>query len=64
MAKPLPATVPVRADLRAVVSEMFAHDVMWLACTDDSGRYVGVVTQPAVTSALRATYADPTSEIG
>ncbi len=64
LAKPLPATVPVRADLRAVVSEMFAHDVMWLACTDDSGRYVGVVTQPAVTSALRATYADPTSEIG
>jgi len=64
LAKPLPATVPVRADLRAVVSEMFAHDVMWLACTDDNGRYAGVVTQPAVTAALRATYGDPTSEIG
>ncbi|MCU9848248.1 ABC transporter ATP-binding protein [Defluviimonas sp. WL0024] len=55
-AHPLPASVPVRADLRAVVSEMFAHDTMWLACTDDNGRYAGVVTQPAVTAALRATY--------
>ncbi|MBY6142173.1 ABC transporter ATP-binding protein [Leisingera daeponensis] len=54
---PLPAKVPVRADLRAVVSEMFANDTMWLACTDDNGRYAGVVTQPAVTAALRATYA-------
>ncbi|MFP1644545.1 ABC transporter ATP-binding protein [Pontitalea aquivivens] len=51
-AHPLPATVPARADLRAVVSEMFAHDIMWLACTDDKGRFAGVVTQPAVTAAL------------
>lgn len=51
-AHPLPATVPARADLRAVVSEMFAHDIMWLACTDDEGRFSGVVTQPAVTAAL------------
>ncbi|MCA8880706.1 MAG: ABC transporter ATP-binding protein [Rhodobacteraceae bacterium] len=57
-AHPLPATVPIRADLRAVVSEMFAHDTMWLACTDDTGRYAGVVSQPAVTAALRATYTD------
>lgn len=56
LAHPLPATVPVRADLRAVVSEMFAHDTMWLACVDDGGRFAGTVTQPAVTSALRATY--------
>lgn len=56
LAHPLPATVPVRADLRAVVSEMFAHDTMWLACTDDTGSFAGVVTQPAVTAALRATY--------
>ncbi|MBK0399570.1 ABC transporter ATP-binding protein [Limibaculum sp. M0105] len=55
-ARALPATVPARADLRAVVSEMFAHDTMWLACTDDSGRYVGVITQPAVTGALGETY--------
>ncbi|ABL72946.1 MULTISPECIES: osmoprotectant ABC transporter ATP-binding protein OsmV [Paracoccus] len=55
-AHPLPATVPVRADLRAVVSEMFAHDTMWLACTDDHGRFAGVITQPDVTAALRATY--------
>lgn len=52
--RPLPTTVPLRADLRAVVSEMFAHDTMWLACTDDDGRHAGVVTQPAVTAALRA----------
>jgi len=32
VARPLPATVPMGADLRAVVSEMFAHDTMWLAC--------------------------------
>lgn len=51
-AHPLPATVPARADLRAVVSEMFAHDIMWLACTDDDGRFAGIVTQPAVTAAL------------
>ncbi|HUS52960.1 MAG TPA: ABC transporter ATP-binding protein [Thermohalobaculum sp.] len=56
MARPLPATVPARADLRAVVSEMFAHDTMWLAVVDDQGRFVGVVTQPAVTLALGETY--------
>jgi osmoprotectant transport system ATP-binding protein len=56
LARPLPATVPHRADLRAVVSEMFAHDIMWLTCVDDSGRYFGVVTQPAVTGALGETY--------
>jgi osmoprotectant transport system ATP-binding protein len=56
LAHPLPATVPVRADLRAVVSEMFAHDILWLACVDDNGRYAGVVTQPAVTRALGETY--------
>ena len=56
MARPLPATVPARADLRAVVSEMFAHDTMWLAAVDDAGRFAGVVTQPAVTRALGETY--------
>ncbi len=56
LARSLPATVPHRADLRAVVSEMFANDVMWLTCVDDSGRYFGVVTQPAVTRALGETY--------
>lgn len=59
LAHPLPATVPVRADLRAVVSEMFAHDTMWLACVDDNGRFAGTVTQPAVTRALGATYRQP-----
>ncbi len=56
LGRSLPATVPARADLRAVVSEMFAHDVMWLACVDDSGRFVGVVTQPGVTRVLGETY--------
>ncbi|MGK7654180.1 CBS domain-containing protein [Roseovarius sp. B08] len=56
LARSLPATVPHHADLRAVVSEMFANDVMWLTCVDDSGRYTGVVTQPAVTGALGETY--------
>jgi osmoprotectant transport system ATP-binding protein len=56
LARPLPATVPARADLRAVVSEMFAHDVMWLACVDDAGRFTGVVTQPGVTRVLGETY--------
>ncbi|MEX1236223.1 MAG: ABC transporter ATP-binding protein [Roseovarius sp.] len=56
LARPLPAIVPFRADLRAVVSEMFAHDIMWLATVDDNGRFVGVVTQPAVTGALGETY--------
>ncbi|RNF35255.1 ABC transporter ATP-binding protein [Paracoccus methylarcula] len=57
LAHPLPATVPIRADLRAVVSEMFAQDTMWLACTDDQGRFAGVISQPDVTAALQATYA-------
>ena len=56
MARPLPATVPARADLRAVVSEMFAHDVMWLVCVDEAGRFAGVVTQAAVTRVLGETY--------
>jgi len=56
VARPLPATVPARADLRAVVSEMFAHDVMWLVCVDDTGRFAGVVTQAAVTRVLGQTY--------
>ncbi|WP_294607257.1 ABC transporter ATP-binding protein [uncultured Roseovarius sp.] len=56
LARPLPAVVPHDADLRAVVSEMFANDVMWLTSVDASGRFTGVVTQPAVTSALGETY--------
>ncbi|MEQ8921478.1 MAG: ABC transporter ATP-binding protein [Marinovum algicola] len=56
LARPLPATVPHLADLRAVVSEMFANDVMWLVCVDEAGSYAGVVTQPAVTAALGETY--------
>ena len=56
IANALPATVPVRADLRLVVSEMFAHDIMWLACVDDEGKFTGVVTQASVTRVLGETY--------
>jgi osmoprotectant transport system ATP-binding protein len=52
----LPATIAQHADLRAVVSEMFANDIMWLTVVDDSGRYAGVITQPAVTGILGETY--------
>lgn len=55
LARPLPATVPAGADLRAVVSEMFAHDTMWLACINEAGRYSGIVTQAAVTRMLGET---------
>ncbi|WP_068310114.1 ABC transporter ATP-binding protein [Polycladidibacter hongkongensis] len=48
----LPTTVPVGADLRAVVSEMLSHDTMWITCVDERGHFAGVVTQPAVTAAL------------
>ncbi len=56
LAHPLPATVKADADLRAVVSEMFAHDTHWLVCVDETGRFSGIVTQPAVTNALGRTY--------
>lgn len=56
IAQNLSTTVPMRADLRAVVSEMFANDVTWLACTDDSGRFAGVVTQARITHVLGDTY--------
>lgn len=67
LARPLPVVVPSSADLRAVVSEMFAHDIMWLATVNHNGRFVGVVTQPAVTRALGETYRQdmgPKSEQG
>lgn len=56
IANALPTTVPFRADLRLVVSEMFAHDIMWLACVDDTGRFVGTVTQAGITRVLGDTY--------
>ncbi len=56
LAHPLPVTVPVRADLRAVISEMLTHDTGWLTCVDDEGAYAGLVTYPAVTKALGENY--------
>ncbi|SDE83821.1 ABC transporter ATP-binding protein [Limimaricola pyoseonensis] len=52
LAQPMPVTMPAQCDLRAVVSEMFTHDMRWLACTDAEGRFAGIVTQRAVTAAL------------
>jgi osmoprotectant transport system ATP-binding protein len=56
----LPATIGPRADLRAAVSEMFAHDITWLAVVDDAtGAFRGVITQRGVTHLLGETYRGP-----
>ena len=51
-AHPLTATIPLGADLRAVVSEMFANESLWLPCVDNAGRYAGTITQSDVTGKL------------
>jgi osmoprotectant transport system ATP-binding protein len=53
---PLPVTVKARDDLRIVVSLMFTHDVSWLACVDDAGRFIGYVTQRRITERLGTSY--------
>lgn len=52
LAHPLKATVPLGADLRAVVSEMFANDSFWLPCVDTDGHYLGTISQSDVTEKL------------
>ncbi|EKV31866.1 L-proline glycine betaine ABC transport system permease protein ProV [Caenispirillum salinarum AK4] len=52
----LPVTVEAGQDLRTAVSQMFTHDVTWLAVTDSQGRYQGVVTQQGITHLLGKTY--------
>ncbi len=54
----LPASVNVREDLRTAVSEMFTHDLTWLACVDDDGFFKGYVTQRGITHLLGETYRD------
>ncbi|QPC42689.1 ABC transporter ATP-binding protein [Kaustia mangrovi] len=53
-----PKTVSIDADLRTAVSEMFTHNVTWLACVDDDGRFRGYITQRQITHHLGATYTD------
>ncbi|RIA56871.1 ABC transporter ATP-binding protein [Dichotomicrobium thermohalophilum] len=53
-----PRTVHINADLRTAVSEMFAHNVTWLACVDDDGRFRGYITLRQITHHLGATYSD------
>ncbi|MCC7280908.1 MAG: ABC transporter ATP-binding protein [Acetobacteraceae bacterium] len=54
--RPLPALLPGGADLRAAVSLMFTHDMPWLACVDESGRFLGRVSQAGITRLLGETY--------
>ena len=53
---PLIARANAEADLRTAVSEMFTHDITWLACVETDGRYVGCVTQHGITHVLGETY--------
>ena len=56
---PLPATVSVDDDLRTAVSLMFTHDLRWLPCVDNEGRFAGYITQGGITRLLGETYRDP-----
>jgi osmoprotectant transport system ATP-binding protein len=53
-----PRTVHIDADVRTAVSEMFTHNVTWLACVDDDGVFRGYITQRQITHHLGATYSD------
>jgi osmoprotectant transport system ATP-binding protein len=53
---PIEASIAVKADLRAAVSKMFENDMEWLACTDQTGRYVGMLDQRRITHLLGQTY--------
>jgi osmoprotectant transport system ATP-binding protein len=52
------ARVARQDDLRTVVSRMFAHELTWLPCVDDQGRYQGCITLPGITHFLGQTYRD------
>ena len=56
--EPLPGVVHQQEDLRAAVSQMFAHGVAWLACVDDDGFYKGWISQRSITRKLGASYED------
>jgi len=57
--EPLGTRIAAGADLRTAVSEMFTHDVTWLAVTDEHGRYAGCITQSGITHLLGETYRRP-----
>jgi osmoprotectant transport system ATP-binding protein len=54
--RPLQTMIAVTADLRAAVSKMFESDMEWLACVDETGRYVGTLEQRRITHLLGQTY--------
>ena len=56
---PIAACTLITANLRAAVSKMFENNITWLACVDESGRFVGTLDQHAVTHMLGKTYAVP-----
>ena len=51
-APPLAFFVRRNDDLRTAVSEMFAHDVTWVAVVDDNRRICGLTTQRDITNRL------------
>ena len=51
----LPSVVGPDDDLRIALSEMFVHDVDWVACVDADGVLLGVVEQDSIGRLLRAT---------
>jgi osmoprotectant transport system ATP-binding protein len=53
-ALPLGPSVNVDDDLRTVLSEMLGSGRDWLACTDDEGRVIGIVTQADVWRILKS----------
>jgi osmoprotectant transport system ATP-binding protein len=53
------STVRADADLRAAVSEMFTHNLTWLAVVDEAGAFKGYVTQTGITQLLGKTYQVP-----
>jgi osmoprotectant transport system ATP-binding protein len=50
--RPLEASVPIEASLKAAFSEMLQHDAGWVAVLDQ-GRFLGVLTPDALHAALR-----------
>jgi len=51
----LPSVVGPDDDLRIALSEMFVHDVDWVACVDADGVLLGIVEQDSIGRLLRAT---------
>ncbi|MCG8546811.1 MAG: ABC transporter ATP-binding protein [Alphaproteobacteria bacterium] len=49
---PLVSPITALNDLRTAVSRMFADDTKWLAVVDDEGRFLGVITEQAITDVL------------